>query len=366
MRVRIDPAKKRKAECTCAHASCEHGPNGCDFCPCHFKRGLTPVPESMHVESGGNCPTCGVNFDEVERGLTRKHLDGRCVKRTKNERKAQRTVDNLQHVQRLADALAPDAREYEYKGGCYDAGKGAFEKCACGHPIRYVFPVEHKDGTRTVNIGSVCIRTSVPWLMANGNEALARALEGALDKLLAEIKERERKEREKRNELLVKAAWKEWDALKGWVAYQVERGPYMLKSSLRYAMRKAPKDGSTHGRTLANITRRFTSEWADIVRTLTSPSFMPLDPNATWADPPTPPLAKAEILKFIAYRRGSSAQTLMACRHVLESPSDGTHFGQYRLESARSSAETAQRTMNTLDRLARVVNGGELPPPDAV
>lgn len=85
------------------------------------------------------------------------------------------------YVQALVEGLAPDPSEWEYTGICVDAGPGALQtlnppRCACGHPIRYVFHVRRpRDGAET-HVGSVCVghlRVVSPAL----GERLAQAVE---------------------------------------------------------------------------------------------------------------------------------------------------------------------------------------------
>ena len=58
---------------------------------------------------------------------------------------------SLRHAQRLINALG-NPSEWQATGEVVDAGG----HCACGHPIRWAFPIVHPDGRQNV-IGSECI-----------------------------------------------------------------------------------------------------------------------------------------------------------------------------------------------------------------
>jgi len=60
------------------------------------------------------------------------------------------------HALNLISALAPYApSEYEYRGEVADAG-APVAQCACGHPIRFCFPIYHASG-KTAILGSTCV-----------------------------------------------------------------------------------------------------------------------------------------------------------------------------------------------------------------
>jgi hypothetical protein len=60
-------------------------------------------------------------------------------------------------------------------------------RCACGHVIRWMYPWKHKDG-RSLITGSVCV-DNLPGI----NAETVRMMREALERLLAERKEAERK-----------------------------------------------------------------------------------------------------------------------------------------------------------------------------
>lgn len=79
------------------------------------------------------------------------------------------------HVLRLLAALAPDPRAWEYTGDVIDTGAPDGGKCACGHPVRYLFPLRR--GEDTANVGSTCVEhfsAIDPDLHDRLSEALAR------------------------------------------------------------------------------------------------------------------------------------------------------------------------------------------------
>ena len=106
---------------------------------------------------------------------------------TKKIRQTTKSIDNLKHRKKIADAMAPDPTKWEYSGDCVDAGPyGA--KCTCGHPIRYVFYITKDD--KMLPLGSTCIETTVPHLIACGANCLAEKLQAAQQKLKKEIRDK--------------------------------------------------------------------------------------------------------------------------------------------------------------------------------
>lgn len=79
------------------------------------------------------------------------------------------------HLQRLADAMAPDCKEWIFAGDV-EEDDSRKSRCTCGHPIKWVFWLERqRDGAR-LPIGSTCITTSVPFLISHGANGLAKDL----------------------------------------------------------------------------------------------------------------------------------------------------------------------------------------------
>lgn len=74
------------------------------------------------------------------------------------ERTEQETVEQevrTAHALALIVALAPDPSAWEYRGQCNDTGPNSNAKCACGHPIRYEFPIYR--GVESRVVGSTCV-----------------------------------------------------------------------------------------------------------------------------------------------------------------------------------------------------------------
>lgn len=176
---------------------------------------------------------------------------------------------NLAHVQRLAEAMAPDPKEWEYRGDCSDAG-APVARCTCGHPIRYVFTIHRKLSRKklpnSLPIGSVCIETSVPYLMQHGAEQLAAGLSAALEAHKKAIEEAKRKEREAANSERVVALTAEYTKLEAWVVTERDRlrarsASYWMPGVLYSGLGKKPKALSTAGRTAAALVRIYVTAW---------------------------------------------------------------------------------------------------------
>jgi hypothetical protein len=130
----------------------------------------------------------------------------------------ERKVDNIAHLTRLADGMTrngQDVRDWAYTGEVYDA-KNTNAACTCGHPIRWVFTIQNTKTSDILPIGSVCIGSSVPYLISAGNEHLAEALQAALAKLRADLAEAERRERDARNDVVVAELFEYVKALNTW------------------------------------------------------------------------------------------------------------------------------------------------------
>ena len=113
----------------------------------------------------------------------------------KEIRQTEETQVNLRHMKILADAMAPDPTEWRYEGEIEEAGDG-LASCACGHPIRYCFPIRRPRDGAILIIGSVCIEKSIPYLIAHGAEALAQGLQAGTERLNELIKERQKRIRD--------------------------------------------------------------------------------------------------------------------------------------------------------------------------
>ena len=65
-------------------------------------------------------------------------------------------VEAKAHYSGSLIAALGNPSEYEYTGNCIDAGAPT-AKCACGHPIRYCFQIQHKQTKQLQIVGSTCI-----------------------------------------------------------------------------------------------------------------------------------------------------------------------------------------------------------------
>lgn len=191
--------------------------------------------------------------------------------------KQERALEDLAHAQRIADAMAPDPREWEWTGEVNDAGPGASmmpggPKCACGHPIRYQFPLEReRDGARVV-IGSTCIESTVPYLIAHGAEGLARRLEEALAAHREALAEQERREKAAAANEAVAQLAADWDELVAWRQRAGQRYTRRLPECLYY-LRIGRTEAvlsrsaaSTPARTAAALRTRYANTWLDVFR----------------------------------------------------------------------------------------------------
>jgi len=110
------------------------------------------------------------------------------------------------HVQALLAALV-NPSEWTYTGMCVDAG-GSDAKCACGHPIRWCFLIEHPTLGQT-QVGSTCIEN-----IAGINPELGAALVAAREKLEADLKAAQAQARRTAAEAECAALWIEYSAIR--------------------------------------------------------------------------------------------------------------------------------------------------------
>lgn len=180
-------------------------------------------------------------------------------KAQKEEKKFEKKVDKLAHIAKF-EAVLGDATQWEYRGECFDLKKPV-GKCVCGHPIRYEFPIYHKVTGQVLTIGSVCIDSTVAFLMAHGNIGAAEKLAAAYEehkKRIAELK-KQAKEQEQNEQIKALLAnditpWAEWCKVavqavaKKWVP------TYWYSGDYRWVYN--PPAASTPGRTLAGLRKR--------------------------------------------------------------------------------------------------------------
>ena len=237
------------------------------------------------------------------------------ARKVKDSEEAQ---ESIAHAQAIADKLAPDCREWEWTGETIDAGKGATQgfnppRCACGHPIRYLFPlVRERDGA-TVNIGSTCIKSTVPTLLASGAEGLAIRLQNALAAHKEALKEQARREKAAKAEGQIAEILEDWTALQKWYraakrAYGDAFMPHGIWVGMMGAERAMSRSAaSTPGRTAASLRTRYQTEWDFAVSVSAA---LPHD-GYSYPAPPVPAEKKlrAKIVKSHSRDRDHAAKS---------------------------------------------------------
>jgi hypothetical protein len=163
-----------------------------------------------------------------------------------------RKVDNLSHLTRLANGMTrngQDVRDWTYTGEVADSGPfGA--SCTCGHPIRWVFTIVNTKTSDILPIGSVCIGTSVPYLISHGNETLAAQLQAAVEKLRKDLAEAERRERDARNDVIASALLEYGKELNCWRRLRLDRYRAQRRFAPEHIYRQLKLNAnSTPGRT---------------------------------------------------------------------------------------------------------------------
>lgn len=205
-------------------------------------------------------------------------------------------IEGLEHSQRIAAAMAPDPTEWAYHGEVIDSGPGGGARCTCGHPIRYIFLIERERDGKKLPIGSVCIDSTVPFLISSGADGLADRLSEARQKLEEDLKEEKRRAREQAAEVEVQELLGFWEVMKEWrlAAWQAGRAgarPYLVGRI--YKGLGKPTACSTAGRTAASLTVKLATAYADALHTLRA------DGNHRFPLPelPEPPERVAEKLE---------------------------------------------------------------------
>lgn len=91
---------------------------------------------------------------------------------------AERTAQRIGHATKLLAAMGGSPEGWEYTGTILE-GDPARDKCACGHPIRWLFIWENAAQSRTLITGSVCVE-NLPEITAASIEAMKADLESAI------------------------------------------------------------------------------------------------------------------------------------------------------------------------------------------
>lgn len=111
------------------------------------------------------------------------------------------------HVQSLLRALG-NPSEWTFNGAVTDTGREDGGRCACGHPIRYLFHIEHT--TR----GAACVGSTCINHIAEISPELGAALGAARERLESSLAEAKAK---------AKRAIADAENVRLWNEYQIER-----------------------------------------------------------------------------------------------------------------------------------------------
>jgi hypothetical protein len=176
-------------------------------------------------------------------------------------------------------------------------------------------------------VGSTCIESTVPWLLAHGADDVARRLEGALEAHQRALAEAKRRERDAAQSVQVQEMLVDWEALYAWRRTAVEscRTRRAHVPAWIYQSFGKPKACSTPGRTAASLAQKYASAWLSSHRAHEEASYL--------ARPPAP---RAERL------RGALSKELE--REIMRAERRRT----WNIEGERERAEDALRRFQTL------------------
>lgn len=200
----------------------------------------------------------------------------------RRQAEADEHLRQLDHLAKFADAMRPDPREWEFQEPVIDTGQRDGAKCVCGHPIRYVYQVVRARDGKKIGVGSVCIESSVPYLLQSGADGLALALQRALERQEGLAKELAKKARAAKGDEQVQALTADWLALQAfmrqqWQAYETKArkdADYYFTPNWRRFMpdwlaeshfgsfpKQQPKIMSSPGRTAASMRTKMAVPW---------------------------------------------------------------------------------------------------------
>ncbi len=134
----------------------------------------------------------------------------------------QTAARRAEYARNLLRGLGYEPQNYEYSGEILDCGTDG--ECACGHPIRWGFPLKHKsDAGKTKIVGSTCV-----GYFAEVNQELFLALCKGVDRLneqLAQAKAASKRAAAQAEVEALAAQWQElYDSLRAeYIGYR-ERG----------------------------------------------------------------------------------------------------------------------------------------------
>jgi hypothetical protein len=178
--------------------------------------------------------------------------------------------------------MAPDPARWAFTGQVRDTGDYGNAECACGHAIRYAFMIRNVDDDRRLSIGSHCIDSSVPGLIAAGATTLANELTAAN---VANRRRLSAAKRDQEAEDALPQLRRDLKRLRDWLfdtrRLLLARGwsKYDLPPVI-YRVGDTPADHEEPAVTAAAIRRRYVATWwkaADVCREL--PDLVRLAPT---------------------------------------------------------------------------------------
>lgn len=183
-------------------------------------------------------------------------------------------IENLEHVMRIAKAMEPDPREWAYNGAMAEGGENT--ACACGHkPIKTVFVIERARDGASLLIGSVCIESTVPHLIASGAEELANRLKAAVEAHREALAKAEREKRDAAASLEVQALLEERMAIADYSVLRSKareaarrecrygEADALINPSSLLNMRGEARAATTPGRTAAALRTQLVTAYVD-------------------------------------------------------------------------------------------------------
>lgn len=175
-----------------------------------------------------------------------------------------RKVNNLRHIQTIADKMSPDPKEWSYLGEFHEAGETP-EYCACGHLIKQVFVIRRGRDNATLNIGSTCISSTVPYLLTCGAEELSKALQDALRRLEEDRREHARRLRQAEASVLVTNLDAEYEELRAYRRGCQEKFNSVWMPTILWSGLPKVKVSKTAAITANNIRTRYADLWLNLV-----------------------------------------------------------------------------------------------------
>ncbi|KKM83239.1 hypothetical protein LCGC14_1311460 [marine sediment metagenome] len=179
---------------------------------------------------------------------------------------------HLSHLNALRKGFGTyDPKDFDYEGQVIDAGM-TLAFCACGHPIRYIFKVNHKTLPVSVQIGSTCIEFSFPYLNEMGAKGLANTLHDALKIHLEQIAEAKRKIRDMANDEIAQEFLAYWELLEDWHTSTIDKwkilNSYLPSYLWAHKSRFKLHSYSTPGRMAGSLRRKICTQYFEALKFL--------------------------------------------------------------------------------------------------